>query len=271
MLELMKLDDLMEGIAYKVVQGTLDRTIVGLATDSRQVQPGDLFVAIRGGQEQDRHAFVPEAVAKGAAAVVVEENVEKTESATQIQVDNCRQTLGVLAAKIHGFPARQLRCLGVTGTNGKTTTARLLQKVMQAGGEDCAYLGTLGFEAGADALRPLANTTPEAHELQVLLTEVVSAGCASVAMEVSSHALSLGRTAQIPFELAVFTNLTRDHLDFHGSEKAYLAAKAQLFAELDETSHAVINLDDDGAKAIADATRAQVMSYGIESADATIR
>ena len=242
------------------VRGSLDVEIESIVSDSRQAGAGALFVAIRGGQELDRHAFLGDALARGAAAVVVEE--DGGSSGTCIRVDDCRRALAALAARLHGHPARSLRwCVGITGTNGKSTTALLVRHVLEAAGARTGYMGTLGFSCG-EGMESLDNTTPEAGELQALLARARDAGCEGMVMEVSSHGLALRRVDGIDYSAAVFTNLSRDHLDFHGTEEEYLAAKTSLFRRLDHGATAVVNADDPHAGHVAGSTRARVLTYG---------
>lgn len=257
----MDLRALLEGLRLRSVVGPVHRQIESVVSDSRLAGPRGMFVAIRGGQERDRHAFIPDAVARGVEAVVLEDDVGAG-SATRILVEDCRRVLPALAARLHGYPARGLTCVGVTGTNGKTTTAVILRHVLDEAGQRCAYIGTLGYTAGPDRV-PLANTTPEASQLQELLARARAAGCRAVSMEVSSHALALDRVREIDFRAAVFTNLTRDHLDFHGSAEAYLAAKMRLFESLGEGSAAVLNADDPSTPRIAGCTPARVYTFGV--------
>ena len=247
------------------VSGPLDRRIDGIVTDSRQVQCRSLFVAIRGGQEQDRHAFIGDAVARGAEAVIVEDDGIDTGAATRIVVGDSRHALAALAARLHGDPSAKMMCVGVTGTNGKSTTASILHRILTADGSAGAYLGTLGFQFG-EHKEPVANTTPEAGQLQALLARARDAGCRSLAMEVSSHGLALGRVLGIDFAAAVYTNLTRDHLDFHGSEEQYFAAKSLLFTQLSDAAVAVLNADDSRSPALARLTPARVWYYGEKGA-----
>ncbi|MEW6749505.1 MAG: UDP-N-acetylmuramoyl-L-alanyl-D-glutamate--2,6-diaminopimelate ligase [Candidatus Latescibacterota bacterium] len=253
---------LLEDVETTRVRGPLDVPIGKVECDSRSVSPGDLFVAVRGGQERDRHQFVPDAVARGAAAVVVEDEAD-TGSATCVVVPNCRAVACRMAACACGHPSRRLGMLGVTGTNGKTTTALLLRQVLESAGVPCGYVGTLG-RIVAGGLEPLCNTTPEAPELQRHLQAMVEADRRAAALEVSSHGLALERVAGIDFRVAVFTNLSRDHLDFHGTEERYFAAKARLFEGLDPArgARAVINADDPAGGALLARTRAPVLTYG---------
>ena len=253
----------MAALPHAEISGPSDLYVTGIECDSRRVSDGDLFVAIRGGEEQDRHQFVGDALSRGAIAAVVEENVDMAGNVTRISVRNSREALAALSARFYGNPADELRMVGVTGTNGKTTTAMLIQSILQGSGIPCGYLGTLGSLAGT-TMEPMANTTPEASELHRQLRAMVSSGREAVALEVSSHALALGRVSGIEFSAAVFTNLTRDHLDFHGCEAAYLKAKEKLFHQLKDGSEprAVINLDDRAGSALSGRLKASVVTFG---------
>jgi|APSaa5957512622_1039677.scaffolds.fasta_scaffold05358_4 UDP-N-acetylmuramoyl-L-alanyl-D-glutamate--2,6-diaminopimelate ligase len=258
----MLLRQLVEELPILQISGPIDMSIGSLEWDSRRVEPGDVFVAIRGGQEQDRHLFIPHALERGARAIIVEEEGEHP-GATQIVVANCRQALAKLAARYYNYPGRSLRLVGITGTNGKTTTALLLQQVLEAAGVKCGYLGTLG-RIVSDGFEPLANTTPEAPELHRQLRGMVDAGKRAAVLEASSHGLALERVSGLQFTAAVFTNFTRDHLDFHLTEENYFAAKARLFEELDESAGGigVVNVDDPVAEALIGRIGVPVTTYG---------
>ena len=228
-------------------------------------------MAISGGEERDRHEFVEDAVARGAAAVIVEKPVVRTGSATVIEVDDSRQALARLSARFYGEPSRHLCTVGVTGTNGKTTTAMLIRAIIDRSGRSCGYLGTLG-SLTSEIMKPMANTTPEASELHRELRAMVDGGRRAVALEVSSHALALGRVDGIQFDAAVFTNLTRDHLDFHGSEEAYFEAKKKLFDRLKPFSspRAAINLDDPCGQRLSKSLNGSALTFGNRE-DADVR
>lgn len=253
------------------VTGEVGIEIGSIACDSRSVSPGGLFVAISGGEEMDRHEFVEDAVARGAAAVIVENPAVRTGSVTVVEVGDCRQALARLAARFYGEPSNQLCTVGVTGTNGKTTTAMLIRAIIERSGRSCGYLGTLG-SLTAGNMKPMANTTPEASELHRELRAMVDAGRTAVALEVSSHALSLGRVDGIRFDAAVFTNLTRDHLDFHGSEEAYFEAKKKLFDRLKPHSspRAAVNLDDICGQRLSKSLNGSALTFG-KGEDADVR
>ncbi|MEE3235429.1 MAG: UDP-N-acetylmuramoyl-L-alanyl-D-glutamate--2,6-diaminopimelate ligase [Candidatus Latescibacterota bacterium] len=244
------------------VNGVIDCLINGLSCDSRKVSPGDLFFALRGGQEHDRHEFVGHAVERGAVALVVEEPV--CFEVPQVIVRDSRACLSHIAQMWYGDPAEKLINIGITGTNGKTTTAYLLYRLLELLGSPCGYLGTLGLYAG-DSIRAVGNTTPEADVLHRSLKSMVDAGKKFSSLEVSSHGLSLGRVDNIRFSVGVFTNFSRDHIDFHNSMDKYFEAKAILFDQLDKDSVAVLNFDDEKSQLLAERTEARVIKYGQSS------
>jgi UDP-N-acetylmuramoyl-L-alanyl-D-glutamate--2,6-diaminopimelate ligase len=201
-----------------------------------------VFVALRG-QKLDGAAFAADALAKGAVAVVGEGAPPPGCEGAWIAVPDARAALALLAAEYYGHPSERLRLVGITGTNGKTTTSYLVAAIFEAAGVRCGRVGTIGYAIGHEE-RAAARTTPEAPDLQELLREMADHGCGACAMEVSSHALSLKRVDALRFAAAVFTNLTRDHLDFHGDMESYFAAKRSLFERLGPDGVAAINLDD---------------------------
>ncbi|MCL1817157.1 MAG: UDP-N-acetylmuramoyl-L-alanyl-D-glutamate--2,6-diaminopimelate ligase [Clostridiales bacterium] len=221
--------------------------VAGIVYDSRKVEPGFLFVAIAGAQI-DGHTYIDAAVAAGAIAIVAEQLPEclKTEVALILTQDS-RRLLGRLAAAYYGHPEQELRLIGVTGTNGKTTTTYLIQFLLETAGVRTGLIGTVHYQAGQKVL-PATHTTPESLELFELFALMRAEGCRAVVMEVSSHALSQGRTDCCDFSGAVFTNLTQDHLDYHGSMEAYCQAKTWLFTSLKHSSHkpayGIVNSDD---------------------------
>ncbi|MDR7434917.1 MAG: UDP-N-acetylmuramoyl-L-alanyl-D-glutamate--2,6-diaminopimelate ligase [Armatimonadota bacterium] len=258
----MRLRDLLEGIPA-VVEGSLEVEVEGIASHSQAVRPGFLFAAIRGSRH-DGHAFIPEAVANGATAVLVDHRVEGFPRLTQVITPDTRLALGLLSAAFYGHPSRRLHLIGVTGTNGKGTTALMIQAILTQAGVKAGSIGTLGARLEEEHL-PLQFTTPEAIELQRLLQLMADRGITHVAMEVASHALALHRVAGCRFEAAVFTNLTRDHLDFHGDFANYLGAKARLFEMVEPQGISVINADDPHSHVLVAKSRAPVLTYGIES------
>ncbi len=234
-----------------------DTGIADVEHDSRNVQPGTLFVAIRG-FTVDGHRFVDAAIASGAAAVCVDHEMHVP--VPQLVVDDTRSVLGELAAAAHGYPARDLAVIGVTGTNGKTTVTHFIDSILQSAGVRSGVIGTIGARIGDTAIS-LERTTPEASDLQRLLASMREAGVQAVAMEVSSHALALHRADAVPFRVAAFTNLTRDHLDFHGDMEAYFAAKAQLFTS-ERSRAAVIFCEDPYGARLAASVRIPVITVG---------
>jgi UDP-N-acetylmuramoyl-L-alanyl-D-glutamate--2,6-diaminopimelate ligase len=226
----MRLDDLTTGLAGGASPATLaigaDVAIAGLSYDSRTVMPGDLFFCVTGFQG-DGHEFARHALEAGAVALVVERPLGL--GVPELVVESVRAAMGPLAARFNGDPTRHLRVVGVTGTNGKTTTAYLVHALLEAAGEQCGLLGTVKSVIGGTE-RPVVRTTPEAIDLQADFRSMLDGGDRACAMEVSSHGLELGRTAGIHFSAAIFTNLSRDHLDFHGTMEEYFNAKRLLFA-----------------------------------------
>jgi UDP-N-acetylmuramoyl-L-alanyl-D-glutamate--2,6-diaminopimelate ligase len=243
-----------------------DHEICGLAYHSAEVQPGDLFVAVRG-FSRDGHDYAAEAVRRGAPAVVVD-HVLADMAATQVVVPDTRRALAALAAAFYGDPSRHLWLCGVTGTNGKTTTTHLIHAILSAAGHRSAVVGTIGVVApeGPPAWHSSTSTTPEAPDLQRLLRDLRSRAVRDVVIEVTSHALELSRVACCRFQAAVFTNLTQDHLDFHGDLIRYRDAKCRLFAMVDPPGVSVVNADDPASRAMAAASRARVVTYGIDAA-----
>lgn len=237
----MKLTEVMSGVAVKEWQGGKQAEVSALAYQAARVKPGSLFCTWQG-LRKDGHAFVADAVGRGAVAVVAERKTSHFPG-PNIQVENGRRALGRMAANFYGHPSRQIQVVGVTGTNGKTSTALLLQSLFAMGGLRCGFLGTIGNDTG-QGRTPARQTTPEALDLQQYLAEMQAEGCRAAALEVSSHALEQGRTEGVNFSGAIFTNLGRDHLDYHQTAEAYEQAKGILFSELRSGAFAVINGDD---------------------------
>lgn len=241
----------------------LDRPVNRVAYDSRTIAAGDLFVAISG-QRYDGAVFADEAASRGAAAVVAETSAPPDFPVPWIKVTDARAALAALAATAWGHPSRELVVVGTTGTNGKTTTTYLLEGVFEDAGYPCGRVSSVSYRV-ADEEESAARTTPEAPDLQVLLRRMVERGCRACAMEVSSHALALQRVDGIRFNAAVFTNLTHDHLDFHGDMDSYFKAKRRLFEMVDETSPAVVNVDDPHGRRLAAEVKRPV-TYAIDTA-----
>ena len=263
----MRLADLLARLPGAELRGEASVEVTEIAHDSRRVSPGALFVAIRGAVA-DGNQFVDAARKKGAVAVVSEE--EPRGDGAWVRVASARRALAELSAALLGDPAAALDLVGVTGTNGKTTTTYLVDSAVRAAGEPCGLLGTIEYRVGnrvAEAVR----TTPESSDLQALFREMKDAGCRRAVLEVSSHSLALDRVHGLAFKVAVFTNLTRDHLDFHGDMDAYFAAKRILFERLlREDGHGIVNLDDDRAEELVRASRGTVWTYSVEKPSADL-
>lgn len=239
------------------------REVTAVVQDSRRAAPGSLFVAVRG-FHSDGHQFISQAVGQGAVAVVAEESavVGAFPDTPVIRVPDSRKALARLAAKFYNYPSRRIKLVGITGTKGKTTTSYLAKSIIEAAGNAAGLIGTIDYRIG-DRVYPAPNTTPESLDLQALLAEMAEQGARYCVMEVSSHALALGRTDECVFEAAAFTNLAHEHLDFHRTMDEYLEAKSLLFRSLAADKTAVVNVDDAYAGAIVKSTAARVITYGI--------
>ncbi|MEG0853813.1 MAG: UDP-N-acetylmuramoyl-L-alanyl-D-glutamate--2,6-diaminopimelate ligase [Angelakisella sp.] len=233
----MKLAEYLTGIQYTMNdQKLLDTQITGITSDSRQVKKGCIFVCIKGGKF-DGHTAAPQAVAEGAAVVVTETDLGL---ACQVLVENTRSAYAILCANHFDNPSRKLRLMGVTGTNGKTTITYLLKSILSAAGKKTGLMGTIHNEI-LDMVLPAKYTTPDPYQLHAMLSRMVEAGCEYVVMEASSHALDQHRLDGCEFDVAIFTNLTQDHLDYHETMENYYLAKRKLF---DHCRKAVVNIDD---------------------------
>jgi UDP-N-acetylmuramoyl-L-alanyl-D-glutamate--2,6-diaminopimelate ligase len=260
----MQLKYLIQNLPDAVVSGSTEREIAGVAYDSRKVRPGTLFAALRG-EKVDGLAFLEQAVAAGAVAVLGE-NVEPDSRITTVRTPNARAALAQVAAAFFQQPAQRLKMLGVTGTNGKTTTTFLIKHICEKELLRCGLIGTVRYEIG-DRILPAARTTPESLDVHEMLSQMRGAGCKAAVMEVSSHALAQDRVRCIEWDCAVFTNLTQDHLDFHGTMENYFEAKSLLFTGLSgqkKKAVAVINADDRyGAKLTRMCGATPVLTYGL--------
>jgi len=263
---------LLDALPDKTVLGSLPAGVTGVAYDSRKVAAGALFVAIPG-FKQDGRKFAADALGRGAAVVVAEgADPLPGSAAARVLVPSSREALARLADAYHGHPSRRLSVIGITGTNGKTTTSLLVEALLGAGGRPTGVIGTIQYRVG-DQAEAASQTTPEALELQALLARMVEARVGGTAMEVSSHALSLSRVDGIEFDVAVFTNLTQDHLDFHKTLEAYRDAKARLFGLLDRSRKprraAVVNVDDPAGAAMICAAeadpRVRILTFGLRA------
>jgi UDP-N-acetylmuramoyl-L-alanyl-D-glutamate--2,6-diaminopimelate ligase len=264
------LPDLIRAVAAHVPFGALlshadslaETPVSDVAYDSRHVAPGVVFVAVKG-LHANGTSYAADAIAQGAAAVFAETPPPDGASVPWFQVPDARLALAALAAEFYGRPSEQLTLVGITGTNGKTTTSYLLASIFEAAGITCGRIGTVGYRIGSREY-PAARTTPEAPELQRMLRDMVEQGCGACVMEVSSHALTLRRADYLRFAAGIFTNLTRDHLDFHGDMEEYFAAKRRLFELLPDDAVAITNADDPRGADLAAAARRPV-TYAIDA------
>jgi len=259
---------LLDALPDKRVLGRMPPEVRGVAYDSRKVEPGEVFVAISG-LKQDGRRYVEEALARGAAAVVLEgEDIFQGKDVGRVLVASSREALARLADRYFGHPSGALTVIGITGTNGKTTTSYLVEALLAAQGRRTGVIGTVQYRIG-DVSLPAGQTTPEALETQSLLRRMLEAGVTGVAMEVSSHALSLSRVEGIDFDVAVFTNLTQDHLDFHVTMEGYREAKRHLFRLLaggaKPSRTAVINADDASGMAMVAGLPLRTLTYGVRA------
>ncbi len=267
------------GEKFQVVGGPggLDVPVTSVTDDSRKVSPGALFVAVKGGQV-DGHEFVEQAVSAGASALVLQDEGGAATSSWRvgarslplIRVKDSRGALGLLAGRFYGDPSSRLRMIGVTGTNGKTTVTYLCKAILEAGSRKVGLIGTVAYLVGTERL-PASHTTPGPVEFHELLSRMVQGGLDSVVMEVSSHALAMDRTAGCEFDVAVFTNLTQDHLDFHANMEEYFHAKLRLFTGLSPDGvktgpkRAIVNIDDPRGARVRQHAKASVWTYSIRS------
>jgi UDP-N-acetylmuramoyl-L-alanyl-D-glutamate--2,6-diaminopimelate ligase len=246
-----------------------DLKITGVSQDSRTVRPGELFVAVRG-EKAEGWAHAAQAAANGAAAVVSERPAPEGFPVPWVRVRVARVALARLAARLAGDPAEKLVLAAVTGTNGKTTTAMLLEAILARRYGRAGFIGTVAYRTGRREI-PASQTTPEAPILQELLAEMVDEGIPAAAMEVSSHALALDRVAGCRFDVAVFTNLTQDHLDFHGDLETYFDAKKKLFTLRKPAAAAVVNVDDAFGRRLATEAAPPVVTWSPSGARADVR
>ena len=266
------LEELVMILTEKEVKGPKDIQIEGVHYDSRQVKNGYLFLCIEG-FTYDGHQFIPEALARGAKALVVQKDVDVPEGVAVIKVPDTRKALPLLASQWYDHPSGKLGVVGVTGTNGKTTTTHLVESILQAAGKKTGLIGTVNNRI-VNKVLPVERTTPESVDLQKLLAQMVEEKVDCAVMEVSSHALELHRVDYCEYDVAVFTNITQDHLDFHNNIDSYLASKAKLFSQLDEEIFGktkeqekvgVINIDDPHSRFLREQTKVRVITYGVEN------
>ena len=260
----MKLKELLKDIPVVAVVGSEDIEITGVNIDSRRIKEGHLFVAMKGTQV-DGHKFVPKAVELGAKAVLCEDMPEqKAEGVTYVQVESTEDAVGKVATTFHGNPSTKLKLVGVTGTNGKTTIATLLYNMFTKMGHKCGLLSTVCNYIVDEAI-PADHTTPDPIELNALLDRMVQAGCEYAFMECSSHAIAQKRIGGLTFAGGIFTNLTRDHLDYHKTFENYRNAKKAFFDSLPKTAFAITNADDKNGMVMVQNTKATVKTYSTRS------
>ena len=260
----MKLSELLKNIKPAAIVGNADVEVADVAIDSRRVGRGSLFVAMRGTQV-DGHAFIPKAVEQGAVAVLCEELPEaKADGVTYVAVPSTEDAVGPVSTLFYGDPSRKLKLVGVTGTNGKTTIATLLYNMFRKMGHKCGLLSTVCNYIDGERL-PADHTTPDPIELNRLLAQMVEAGCEYAFMECSSHAIAQKRIGGLNFAGGIFTNLTRDHLDYHKTFENYRDAKKAFFDSLPKGAFAITNADDKNGMVMVQNTRATVKTYSTRS------
>ncbi|WP_195264044.1 MULTISPECIES: UDP-N-acetylmuramoyl-L-alanyl-D-glutamate--2,6-diaminopimelate ligase [unclassified Clostridium] len=261
----MKLLDLLKGVDYKLLEGTVEKEVNHIQYDSRKVNEGDLFVCLTG-FEVDGHNYANKAIEAGAKVILCEKKIDiKSKDITVLLVEEGRKALATMSANYYGHPTKALKLIGVTGTNGKTTTVYLLKSMLEKAGKKVGLVGTIANYIGENKLKS-ERTTPESLELQKLFKDMVDANCEYCVMEVSSHSLQLDRVYGCEFEVGIFTNLTRDHLDFHKSFDNYYNAKFKLF---ERSKACVINVDDDfGYRVLKDVEKLEnkkIKTYSIKN------
>ncbi|MGM9949242.1 MAG: UDP-N-acetylmuramoyl-L-alanyl-D-glutamate--2,6-diaminopimelate ligase [Lysinibacillus sp.] len=260
-------EEILSALPHKKIIGRLPNTIKDIAIDSRGVQPSTLFICIKG-YTVDGHDFAQKAVEGGATIVVTERELDLTGDVAQVIVDSTDRALGLLAAKFFDYPSNDLTMIGVTGTNGKTSVAGIIHNIMVGLGEKSALSGTIGFNLNG-ILYESANTTSDALNTQQMIFRAKMEGCRAMVMEVSSHGLVLGRLAGVDYDVAIFTNLTHDHLDFHGTMEEYGNAKGLLFSQLgqDLSKHkgVILNADDPWSERYAKLTPFPIWTYGLKN------
>ena len=263
----MKLEQLLEGVPFTLVQGSLDTEVQDIIYDSRKAAPGLAFVCIVGTQ-RDSHEFAADCAAKGVSVLVIQHDIDLSAmpGVTVVKVESSRYAMALMSGNLFGNPSRQMTMIGVTGTKGKTTTTHMIKSVLEAAGKKVGMIGTNGiYFMGRH--QETANTTPESYELQKTFRQFLDAGCDVALMEVSSQGLMMDRVAGVHYDVGVFTNLTQDHLDFHKTMESYCDAKAILFRNC---SVGVVNADDPWTPRLLKDAACRVMTYA-ERAEADLR
>lgn len=258
------LKDILYGVPIEQVEGSTNIAIEQVAFDSRTVAQLSVFVAVRG-TKVDGHAFIPKAIADGASAVVCETMPDRYERGiTYVRVRDAAEALALLAANFHDHPSKRLKLVGITGTNGKTSVATLLFRLFRSLGNKCGLISTVETRIGQKTL-PSTHTTPDAVRLNELLAEMVEAGVTHCFMEVSSHSVVQHRVTGLRFAVGVFTNITHDHLDYHGTFAEYIKAKKRFFDQLPSAAFALVNADDPNSAVMVQNTRATKRSFAVRS------
>ena len=258
----MVINELFKDVEYKILQKVSDE-INGedLEFDSRKIKQGDVFIALEG-SIVDGHTFISKAIENGAKTILVEKDVDKVEGINYFLVDGLREKMGIIASNFYGYPQNQLKIVGVTGTNGKTTTTYILESIL--GEKNVARIGTVEYKIG-DEIIPAPNTTPSSLEIIKICKKALEKNIKYLIMEVSSHGLDIGRVNMLRFEVGIFTNLTLDHLDYHKTMENYYLAKRKLFDLVKDKKNSIINIDDEYGKRYLEYTNG--ISYGIGQGD----
>ena len=260
----MKLSEIIRDLEILSATADMDTEIGGVSYDSRRTEPGDLFVAVKG-FSSDGHRFIPTAMEKGAAAVLCED--VPADGTPYVQVSDCRRSLAIASRHLFGDPAGKMTVIGITGTSGKTSSSYLIKHMLETKlGAKVGLIGTNGHMIGEEFL-PSEFTTPESYELQKLFRRMSDAGCTHVVMEVSSHSLALERVAGLHFDVALYTNLSQDHLDFHHTMEEYAAAKKKIFSMC---SAACVNADDAHAGFMTEGADCPILLFGVEREEADL-
>ena len=257
------LKDILYKVSLQATSGDMNIPIEKVQFDSREVKKGDLFVAVKGTQV-DGHKFIQSAIKQGAAAIVCEENITPAENITIVQTESSSKALGIIASNYYGNPSANLKLVGVTGTNGKTTIVYLLFNLFRKLGYNAGLLSTILNKINDEELAS-THTTGDALQINALLRKMVDAGCTHCFMEASSHAIDQNRIAGLQYDIAVFTNITHDHLDYHQTFDAYIKAKKKLFDELDTGSFALVNTDDKRGRIMLQNTKAEKRTFSVKT------
>ncbi|MCK4401592.1 UDP-N-acetylmuramoyl-L-alanyl-D-glutamate--2,6-diaminopimelate ligase [bacterium] len=265
----MKLQKLVSDLESFTISGRKDIEINGIASDSNNVKSGFAFISIKG-LKADGHNFINNAISRGAAALIVEKDVEVLGDVTIIMVPDTKKILPVIADAFYNYPSNRMNIIGVTGTNGKTTTTYFIDQILRKAGRKTGIIGTINYQIG-DRIIPAVNTTPGPIQLRELLSQMLEANIETVIMEVSSHAIAQRRIAGIEFDTCIFTNLTPEHLDYHETLEKYRDTKLQLFEQMGKNSKkntakkAIINIDDPASKRFCDVCQVEIITYGLNT------